>query len=400
MQIRIAVRVSGEILLSGKAAERPEIQAALEAADPRNDFVLYYRESPQTSPPPHAMQVLDLIRSHRFAISFSTLPDFSDYVDRFGQSHPRLREGWPHPVDPFVPWMPDVDLAADLQNVFAEMRAGESQGVVIVRPDRATLLLQNSPSSPRIDELLRQLPSFIPLGQSRNIAAIANTEFTMLNHAVPPGMKEAGRAIPFLGLLMGWAQAGHRVWLFEGHSSALAAALEGADYLLVDSGMLPYLQEDWMAVARRSMNPEGKVLHYNRENRNILPVAVSSRPPGWRFSEPDGEASYANCLLTLLAKSSQESAEIQAGEPVPNLAGFTEDPEELEWVVSLPFRYEALDAQKVIEVLLNAAAKGKPNPLDSEWVLSAKVVSAGKEPKTQTFIFRLDAENRLFVTAC
>jgi len=113
----------------------------------------------------------------------------------------------------------------------------------------------------------------------------------------------------------GWAQAGNRVWVFEGHPSGLSAGLEQADYLLVDSGTLPYLQEDWMAVALRSMKPEGKVFHYNRENRNVLPVAVSSRPPGWRFSEPDGEASYANCLLTLLAKSRQDCTEIKAGEP-------------------------------------------------------------------------------------
>jgi len=63
----------------------------------------------------------------------------------------------------------------------------------------------------------------------------------------------------------GWAQAGNRVWVFEGHPSGLSAGLEQADYLLVDSGTLPYLQEDWMAVALRSMKPEGKVFHYNRE---------------------------------------------------------------------------------------------------------------------------------------
>ena len=55
------------------------------------------------------------------------------------------------------------------------------------------------------------------------------------------------------------------MWVFEGHPSGLSAGLEQADYLLVDSGTLPYLQEDWMAVALRSMKPEGKVFHYNRE---------------------------------------------------------------------------------------------------------------------------------------
>jgi len=381
VQIRIAVSAAGELLLNGEPASLAPIEAALEAADPKKDFVLYYRENPQASAPAQAMQVLNLIRSHRFAISFSTQPDFSDYVDSFGQSHPRRTDAWPHPTDPFAPWMPDVDLGIDPQKTFDEVCASPSQGVVIVRPDRASLLLQNSPSSPRIQELLRGLPPFVPRDEPHNIAAIANTAFTMLQHAVTPGLAEASRAIPFLGLLMGCAQAGNRVWIFEGHSSAIAAGLTGVDLLFVDSGMLPHLQANWMTIARQAMNLGGTVYHYNRENRQMLPIAPSSQPPGWRFNEPDGEASYANCLLTLLAMSPAESVEIETGSAVPNLKELASNDIEREWVAGLPFRYEVLDARKVIEILLNASTDG---------VLRTTVVSSDRKPKIQSFLFRRD----------
>jgi len=194
--------------------------------------------------------------------------------------------------------------------------------------------------------------------------------------------------IPFLGFLIGWSQAGHQVWVFEGHPSALVAGLAESEFLLLDSGMLPFLQSDWMAVAKRTMTAGGKVFLHDRQKYERLRLAASDRPPGWQISEHDGEASYANCLLTTLAKGSAESVTVISGSPVPELARLTKDPEELDWIAGLPFRYDVLDAQKVITLLLRFAGKGKVGLFQKEWILTTKLVRQKDEPRIQTFVFR------------
>jgi hypothetical protein len=389
MEIRISVLASGEILLDGNAAQLSGIKDALRRADRKADSVLYYRESPQAEPPPQAADVMNLIISHKLAVSLSTKPDFSDYVDRFGQIHPRSIQAVEAPRDPFEPAMPDVDLRRKPEDVFAEARRSVSRekgvgGVVIVRPDRGLLVLPPLPAPPK----LPPLPTMIPTGRSCNIAVISNTLFTMSHAAAVPSLQDANRAIPFLGYLIGWWQVGHRVWVFEGHPSALAAGLTDSEFLLLDSGMLKFLQADWMAVARRMMKPGGKVFLHDREKYQLDLLAASDRPPGWCLSEPDGEASYVNCLLTTLAKGTTDSVVIVSGRPVPDLAGLTTDPEELDWIAGLPFRYDLLDAQQVIAVILNAAGKGKVDQSQDEWVLTTKLLSQKDEPKLQTFVFR------------
>jgi hypothetical protein len=79
----------------------------------------------------------------------------------------------------------------------------------------------------------------------RNIAAIAFTEFR-----VPTDIT---KNIPFLGILLGFAYIGHAVWVFEGHRSALQAGCRDAEVLIVDGGMIPHLQEDWIAAAEAVM---------------------------------------------------------------------------------------------------------------------------------------------------
>jgi hypothetical protein len=71
--------------------------------------------------------------------------------------------------------------------------------------------------------------------------------------------------------------------------------------------------------------------------------------------EPDGEYSYANCLLTVLAKSPIVAVTLNPGRGVPPLAPFAAADEEREWIARLPFRYERLDAGKVIALVLALA---------------------------------------------
>jgi len=88
----------------------------------------------------------------------------------------------------------------------------------------------------------------------RHIAVIAFTEIKALQ-------QDISQAIPFVGLLLGFAYIGHAVWVFEGHPSALAAGCRDADLLLVDSGMLPYLPGGWSDTAASAMRRREIYVH-------------------------------------------------------------------------------------------------------------------------------------------
>ena len=81
------------------------------------------------------------------------------------------------------------------------------------------------------------IEKMIPSKVKRNIAAIAFTDLAAIT-------KSPDKAIPFLGILLGFAYIGHTVWVFEGHPSALEAGCREADVLLVDGAMVPHLQGD------------------------------------------------------------------------------------------------------------------------------------------------------------
>ena len=81
----------------------------------------------------------------------------------------------------------------------------------------------------------------------------------------PAGSLEVGKAIPFLGMLVGFAYIGHAVWVFEGHQSALDAGCRDADILIVDSAMRPLLASGWDASAAAVMR-NVNILVNNRAN--------------------------------------------------------------------------------------------------------------------------------------
>jgi hypothetical protein len=392
--LRISVPSSGSLLLDGRAVALLDLKAALEQADRATDCVLYYRENAAAEAPPESMEVMKLIIENKLPVSLSSKPDFSDYVDRFGQFHPRPTDV-PEMLqrDPFAPHMPDVDLRPAAEELFANARklaSGESgnPGIVMVSPDRRLLLLPLPPPSARTARMAKGLRKIIPSDRGRNIAVIGNTGFTMSSGPGAPSVEEASRAIPFLGFLAGFCYAGHKIWIFEGHPSALAAGLAESEVLLLDSAMLPFLQSDWMQVAQRVMHTDRRVFIHKREGYQLLPVVQCGKAPGWCYSEPDGEASYVNCLLTTLAKGSVPSVEIVTGAPVPHLAGLASDPDELDWIASLPFKYEALSAGMVIFTLL-CSTGGLKNWFRREWTHTMKLALENEESRDQTFVFRL-----------
>ena len=64
---------------------------------------------------------------------------------------------------------------------------------------------------------------------------------------------------------------------------------------------------------------------------------------------------YVNALLTTLSKVLPRTVTITPGPGVPALAPLATDPDELEWISSLPFEYDAIDGTRVILEILNLA---------------------------------------------
>jgi hypothetical protein len=146
--------------------------------------------------------------------------------------------------------MPDVDQVPDIAEVFAKARRQSDHQVIIVTPGRM-LMVQPSPAPGSMaPEKVASVEQMMPSKAKRHVAAIAFTEASGL-------LKDAPKAIPFLGFLLGFAYIGHSVWVFEGHPSALSAGCRDADVLIVDSAMVSHLQQDWIAVASSAMkHPE------------------------------------------------------------------------------------------------------------------------------------------------
>lgn len=69
------------------------------------------------------------------------------------------------------------------------------------------------------------------------------------------------KAIPFIGMLLGFAYIGHAVWVFEGHASALSHGCREADVLLVDGAMVPHLANDWQSVVSSAMRKPEIYVH-------------------------------------------------------------------------------------------------------------------------------------------
>ena len=253
--LKLSALASGEVLLDGKPIEVEALDQVLQAVDKQTTTIWYYRQAASKEPPPHALAVIQLAIKHKLRISISSKPDFSDYVDAKGVSHPRTA--------PDQTRMPEVVVPANIGEIFEKIRkiaAGENGkgGLVILRPNRTYLIVPPMPESPEVKKFADGLARLFPGGIQRNIAVISNTEFGEGEATI---VAEVNQAIPFFGLLMGLSYLGHAVWIFEGHSSALQAGCWNADALLVDSAMLPLLPAGWQDIASASMRNANILVH-------------------------------------------------------------------------------------------------------------------------------------------
>jgi len=143
-------------------------------------------------------------------------------------------------------------------------------------------------------------------------------------------------------------------------------------------------------VALGTMREGHRILVFNRKTSAVMPVLKSKNAPGWKFGEPDGEASYTNCLLTTLAKRSPVRVQVASGEPAPDLSQLAVAEKELEWAADLPFRYDRIDTAKVIAIVRQFAKLGDA----LSGTLKVKLATGGGAVETVAFALELSADAR------
>ena len=323
--------------------------------------------------------------------------------------------GSPEPADVFEPHMPSVDLLSDMEGFFMHVRElleadntdehiqksgmglfvpAEKEGggtrkgqrhVAIITPGRMISLAPAPRPNTKSEKELAPIKSILPGKAPLQITAIS---YTKLEAYLQDATKT--RCIPFLGFLLAFAYLGHNVIVFEGHPSALAFGVKNSDVLFIDSGMLPFLAEDWAEVVFRSMKPNPKIFIHERKNYGLTPVVKKSSPPGWSRSEPDGEKSYVNILLTTLSKANyrQKSVYIIAGQPVPNPREFTTDPDELEYISTLPFKYDQLNTDFIIKFLWDLG-KAENTLAKSTKIFKARLFESNGQARDVAFQLKL-----------
>ena len=156
----------------------------------------------------------------------------------------------------FEPRMPEVDFPPGLEASFDRARKaaaedsmpgkGINRCVAMVTPGRMVMLHPCAARGTLNPKAVEAVEKIISSKTKRQVAVIAYTE-------LKAPRADLMKTIPFFGLLTGLAYIGHVVWVFEGHSSALAAGCREADLLIVDGQMVPFLVSDWIATASKVM---------------------------------------------------------------------------------------------------------------------------------------------------
>jgi hypothetical protein len=277
MRLKVCVLADGTIQVEGRPATIEDLEAALSRTKEANGQIWYYREAAPGEAPPLARQVTQRLVALKLPISLSSKPDFSDWVDAKGVSHPR------HAPNAGKIHMPEVGERSGLDEYFATIRRtaagkGDGEGLVIVKPDRSLTVVPRLAESAELETMAESMKSMVPDGVQRNIVAIAFTEFEPGSQGTA-GLEEVGKAIPFLGMLVGFSYIGHAVWVFEGHPSALTAGCRDADLLLVDSAMQPFLPDGWVEQAAAVMRNDNILVH-NRANFTLSAVRKVGTDPG------------------------------------------------------------------------------------------------------------------------
>jgi hypothetical protein len=291
------------------------------------------------------------------------------------QHHVKSFDGMPEPPDIFRPHMPGVELLSDMDALFAAARrlsatgeypaggapTAEAAGLekmkglrsaVILTPGRLMMPVPAPAPGSVSKEMVQSVSHLLPPDPPLAVSVISYTY-------VPALIQDKARAIPFLGFLVGFAAIGHTVVVFEGHPSAFESGVRGSDVLLLDSGMLPFIQKDWKETAFRLMRPGAKVLEHDRATYQLKQHFAPGAPrvPAV-LSREERVSWYADTLVKLLFMGKRTSTQLTSGEPLPDLADFATTDEQRAHIASLPIGHTDVEAGDVIDLIVRRAGLG------------------------------------------
>ncbi|HEX7183000.1 MAG TPA: hypothetical protein VF756_14255 [Thermoanaerobaculia bacterium] len=111
------------------------------------------------------------------------------------------------------------------------------------------------------------------------------------------------------------------------------------------------------------------------------------------------EASYVEWLLRTLAQGPFSSVRLASGRPLPHLAALAWDPDELDRISRVPFRYDKLNADKAIQAIVRMTRWDKLGS-KAQGVLSTSIAFVGKRSRRTAFhvATRKEPEGRAEVT--
>lgn len=247
--LKVTVLASGKILLDGSEVNLSRLEEVLIAAKSRGALVRYDRENATGPAPPEAEAVMNLITSQ----------------------HPRIA----------LSGVSNVIEMPGLETLFAKVRryAGSNRGVSLLRPDRTHFILPAPPQGSIGQQMVDGVKAVIPSDQPRNIAAIVAPGVLAGDSSQKPSLPAIAKRVPFMGLLVGIAYAGHAVWMFEASAETAAPGSEDADVLIVDSDAVAAMPQDWAVDAALVMrNPN--VLVYDRSRHKIGAMRTAGEVPG------------------------------------------------------------------------------------------------------------------------
>jgi len=288
------------------------------------------------------------------------------------RKHVRSIEGDATPSDIFQPHLMGVELFEDMDEVFLEARqlaAGQhpdpeldqaKRGVATVTPGRLIML---DPCPDRVsvpEDELNSMVTMLPSKSPLNITAVSYTNIEALT-------TDMSKAIPFRGYLLAWATAGHNVIVFEGNPSAFESGVRDADVLLMDSGMLPFVQFNWVEAAQRVMRPEGQIFLHDRKTFTLSLFSKSEIQ-----TESDVEVNYGALLLRSLMRAAQSSIEVTAGEKVPDLLDLVTKFTDRDFI-SRNIDRDKVNSEKLIDSFLHKAGWRWYTPFKTSGVLTLPV---------------------------
>jgi hypothetical protein len=311
------------------------------------------------------------------------------------RKHVKTIAGGPRPSDIFEPHLMDVELFEDMDEVFREARRAASgedddevtrswkefegqRAVAVITPGRLTMFSPCAEPNSVPEELIAQQRLLMPPDPPLKISVISYTFIEALG-------TDIDRAIPFRGFLSMWAYLGHSVVVFEGHPSAFESGVRDCDVLLVDSGMFPFLQLNWLDVASRVMNEGARIFLHDRAAYKLSQITFK---PDAAQSKARVEAQYAELLLRFLMRATRSSIEITSGTVVPELADLITDPTDREWMSkSFLIEREKLNADSIIDHFLQRAGWRWYTPFKTKGVLRSPVTTS--DGRTMDWHFNL-----------